>query len=136
MANRLASDMINGGHVKEAVPLCEDVMKQCREHLGEDHLLTLASMNNLAEAYRLSERVDEALPLFEEAQKRVSESDPKHPFALLSLSNLAEVYRAAGHREKALPCFVELLKLRRETQGEDHIDTLSAQLRVALVTVE
>ena len=67
MSNR-ASAYKAAGKVDKAMPLHEEVLKRRRAWLGNDHPLTITSMNNLASAYKAAGKLDRALPLHEEAQ--------------------------------------------------------------------
>jgi len=69
----------------------------CRRVLGEDHSLTLHSMNNLAETRRNQGDLDGAHQLHEQtlaARRRVLGDD--HPDTLTSTNNLAAVRRELG----------------------------------------
>lgn len=65
--------------------------------LGEDHPDTLRSRDNLAVVYREAGRVEEAIPLYEQALsgfERVLGKD--HPTTESCRENLAAAYRKAG----------------------------------------
>lgn len=70
--------------------------------LREEPADTLTSRNNLAEAYRLAGRHEEAIRVHEktlEARERVLGEE--HPDTLSSRNGLAIAYRAAGRNEDA-----------------------------------
>jgi len=95
--------------------------------LGAEHPYTLGSMNNLADAYKKVGRLDEALPLFEEALKlRKVKLGAEHPDTLKSMNNLAMAYRDAARLDEALPLFEEALKLFETKLGAEHPNTLAS----------
>jgi hypothetical protein len=51
------------------LPLFEETLKFRKAKPGADHFDTLITMNDLAEAYQAAERLDLALPVFEESLK-------------------------------------------------------------------
>jgi eukaryotic-like serine/threonine-protein kinase len=93
--------------------------------LGEDHPETLASMNNLAVAYRLAGRLDEAVALHEKqlglAQSRLGLDDLD---TLMSMNNLALAYRMAGRNDRAIALFEHVLARRTAKLGRDDPETL------------
>ena len=74
-------------------------------------------MNNLANAYHASGRLDEAVTLFDQAlvatRKKLGE---EHPGTLLAKSNLAGAYQHAGQLDKALPLYEQAVKAGRRPQ--------------------
>lgn len=71
------------------------MLEKMRRILGNDHLDTLISMNNLAETYRAQGRIGDAARIWEEMQKRrrriLGDDDPN---MLIIMNNLAGTYRA------------------------------------------
>jgi serine/threonine protein kinase len=97
--------------------------------LGPDHPDTLASMHNLARAYRDAGQWRKALLLYEQAlAKRSAKFGPDHPDTLLSMNSLANAYRGAGRLAKALPLLKHVLAKRKQKFGSDH--------RLTLVTMD
>ena len=68
-----------------------------------DHDSTLKSMNNLAYAYNKAGRMEEALPIYEQALdlavSRYGEGDPR---PLVYMNNVASSYRKAGRVEDSV----------------------------------
>ncbi len=61
--------------------------------LGDKHLDTLTSMNNLANAYRAAGRLDRSLPLYEETLKLMKASlGDNHRNTLACMGGLAAAY--------------------------------------------
>ena len=79
-----------------------DSVTRAGDTLGPDHPSTLASRNNLADAYRDAGRLDEAIALHEQNLIDLTHIlGPHHPNTLTSRNNLAKAYRAAGRFEDA-----------------------------------
>jgi eukaryotic-like serine/threonine-protein kinase len=95
--------------------------------LGPYHRDTLASRNNLAEAYRAAGRTTEAIRMHEETLKLCTlKLGPGHPTTLATRHNLAEAYRAAGRTTKAIQMHEETLERCTSKLGPDHPTTLAA----------
>ena len=93
--------------------------------LGPDHSRTLASRNNLANAYESAGRLDEAIDLLEQTlvdRERVLGIN--HPDTLTSRGNLASTYRSAGRLEQAIPLYERTLADSERILGPDHPRTL------------
>jgi tetratricopeptide (TPR) repeat protein len=94
------------GEYQAARELGEDSLARRRRVLGEDHPDTLASANNLANAYQDAGRAAEAILLHQQtlaAFERVL--GPDHPDTVASRNNLADAYRAAGRAAEAISLF-------------------------------
>ncbi|MFC2473414.1 MAG: tetratricopeptide repeat protein, partial [Actinomyces sp.] len=80
-----------------------DSVTRAGDTLGPDHPSTLASRNNLADAYRDAGRLDEAITLHEQTlTDRTRILGPHHPDTLASRNNLAGAYRDAGRLDEAI----------------------------------
>jgi tetratricopeptide (TPR) repeat protein len=89
-------------------------------------------MNGLAVCYQLVDRVDLAVPLYEETVRlRKAKLGPDHPGTLQSMHNLALDYQAANRLDLALPLFEETLALKKVRLGPDHRDTLGIMGKLA-----
>ena len=99
--------------------------------LGADHPDTLASRNNLADAYQSAGRLEEAIALLERTladRERVLGAE--HPDTLASRNNLAGAYQSAGRLDEAIPLFERTLA-DRERVLADHPDTLPSRHNLA-----
>jgi hypothetical protein len=86
-----------GDSPAQAVLFGQRLLADQERVLGPDHPDTLASRNNLANAYRDAGRTGEAISLHEQAlAARECVLGPDHPDTLLSRSNLANAYQDAG----------------------------------------
>jgi tetratricopeptide (TPR) repeat protein len=95
-----------------------------KARLGPEHPDTLATRNNLAGAYYAAGKLDQALPLCEEALKlQKVRLGPDHPDTLHSMNNLAGGYWSAHQLDKSVPLFEETLKLQEKKLGRRHPDT-------------
>ena len=67
----------------------------CERVLGPDHPHTLTSRNNLTRAYQDADRLEQAIPLFEQ---NLTDSEhvlgPNHPWTTLFRNNLARAREA------------------------------------------
>lgn len=92
--------------------------------LGEDHPLTLTSMNNLASVLREQGKYEESSKLSREVLRRREEADEKHPHTFTSMSNLSRVLDEQGKHDEAESLSRQALRGRTEALGEQHLDTL------------
>jgi tetratricopeptide (TPR) repeat protein len=100
--------------------------------LDEDHPDTLASSNNLANAYRTAGNLGLAIPLFKQAlagRQRVLGED--HPDTLGSRNNLAYAHRVAGNLGRAISLYEQTLVASLRILGEDHPNTLNFRSNLA-----
>jgi tetratricopeptide (TPR) repeat protein len=83
-------------------------------------------MNNLADVYATTGRMDLALPLNKEALGLAKAwLGPDHAVTLTCMHNLASSYRRVGERDLAVPLFEETLKRRKATLGPENPQTVS-----------
>ncbi|MEU8822466.1 tetratricopeptide repeat protein [Streptomyces sp. NPDC048636] len=100
--------------------------------LGEDHPNTLASRNNLADAYRAAGDLGRAIPLHEQnLTNRVRILGEDHPQTLASRNNLAGAHESAGDLSRAIPLYEQNLTDSIRILGEDHPNTLSFRNNLA-----
>ncbi|KAJ7030255.1 hypothetical protein C8F04DRAFT_735123 [Mycena alexandri] len=122
----------NGGKVKDAQGLAEQVLEKSQLLLGEEHSDTLQAMSNLASTYS-------ALGAFQEAKeledvvlvKHTKLLGENHPRTLSVMNNLASTYSDLGELQKAEELQVAVLEKRTKLLGENHPDTLSAMGNLA-----
>ena len=93
--------------------------------LGPDHPNTLATLNNLAEAYRASGKLTEAIALFERVRDaRIAKLRPDHPDTLATLNNLAATYLYAGRVREAIALLERVRDARLFPDHPDNLTTL------------
>ena len=109
-----------------------DSVTRAGDVLGPDHPSTLASRNNLAYAYQLAGRLDDAIPLFEQnLDDRTRILGPHHPHTLTSRNNLAYVYQDAGRLDDAIPLFEQTRTDFEDLLGPHHPVTLTLRNNLA-----
>ncbi len=123
-----------GDSSAQAIEYGPDLIADFERVLGPDHSGTLAARGNLAIAYRVAGRLDEAIPLFERSladSERVLGRD--HSGTLAARSNLAGAYRVAGRLDEAIPLFERSLVDSERVLGETHPDTPAFRNNLATV---
>ena len=109
-----------------------DSVTRAGDTLGPDHPSTLASRNNLANAYQDAGRLDEAIALHEQTLEDSTRIlGPDHPDTLISRNNLAGAYDNAGRLDDAIPLYEQTLEDRTRILGPDHPDTLISRHNLA-----
>ncbi|GFH57823.1 hypothetical protein CTEN210_14299 [Chaetoceros tenuissimus] len=94
------------GEYEKAEILLKDCFLKNETTLGCDHLVTLTSMNNLAEIYDRQGKDDEAERLWNDCLSKCQlVLGLYQPITLISFYNLSELYRRRGHYEKAEELF-------------------------------
>jgi len=113
----------------QAVKLHEKARAIRAEILGTDHLDTLASCNNLVEAYLVGGRAAEALALCEATLKlRESNLGLDHPDTLSSRNNLALALAKLGRPVDERVTFCEAtVRMCEAKLGPDHRSTLTSR---------
>jgi serine/threonine protein kinase/tetratricopeptide (TPR) repeat protein len=93
--------------------------------LGAEHLETRSARNDLAMCYHYLDRLDQALPLFEESLRLTRKvQGAEHPNTQTAMSNLAACYLDLGRLDQGLPLCEETLRLHQKVQGTEHTGTL------------
>jgi tetratricopeptide (TPR) repeat protein len=113
------------GDHSEAVKVSEQIMDQCRSHLGPRHEHTLSAMVTLANSLRVLGDLSRALHVNEEAFKLYQDSfGREHAFTLACANNLTIAYRAVGRVEKAAELDRITLDALERILGANHPYTL------------
>ena len=85
------------GHVEQALPFAVQTLADAGERLGEDHVEFAASLNNLAELFRIIGKYAAAEPLYRQALEVRRAALGERDLAVAeSLNNLAVLYHATG----------------------------------------
>jgi len=93
-------------YFKKAIDYFEQALGSDLKTYGEDHPDVAASLNNLAELYRVQGQYAKAEPLFKQSLAIYEKAlGPDHPDVAVSLNNLGELYRVQGQYAKAEPLF-------------------------------
>ncbi|MEO3813649.1 FxSxx-COOH system tetratricopeptide repeat protein [Sphaerisporangium sp. B11E5] len=118
--------------LSRAIPLLIATLTERERVLGNDHLDTLTSRNNLAGAYLAAGDLGRAIPLFETTLTQYERAlGNDHPDTLTSRNNLAYAYQAAGDLGRAIPLYETTLTQYERALGNDHPDTLTSRNNLA-----
>jgi tetratricopeptide (TPR) repeat protein len=131
---RMGISFQNGGRLKEAQEIQENVLEVRMRTLGEDHQDTLHSMHNLAITYQLlGGRLMEVQQIQEKVlEVRMRTLGEEHPDTVRSMLNLAITYTKLGGRLNEVQELEEkVLEVRRRTLGDDHPDTATSMQNLA-----
>jgi len=89
--------------------------------LGEDHPNVATALNNLAQLYQATNRLEEAEPLMKRVvdifEKSLGED---HPNVATALNNLAQLYQATNRLEDVEPLMKRALEIDEAAFGKDH----------------
>ena len=114
----LASELQTQGKSDEAEPLFREALEVRRETLGDRHLETLRSINNLGTLMSMKGDLAAAQPLLREALEVSRETlGNQHLHTLVSIGNLGTLLYAKGDLAAAEPLLCEALDVSRETLG-------------------
>jgi hypothetical protein len=120
------------GQYGQAADLQVQVLAARRQTLGDDHPITLTSMDNLAETRRARGEFQAAHDLNEQtlaAGRRIFGED--HPYPLISMNNLALTRRDLGDLNGARDLLEQVLAARQQMLGDDHPATLTSMNHLA-----
>ncbi|MFD5635222.1 tetratricopeptide repeat protein, partial [Streptomyces sp. NPDC127077] len=115
-----------------AIPLYEATLTQREQILGDTHPDTLASRNNLANAYQSAGDLGRAIPLHEATLTQYEQVlGDTHPDTLASRNNLASTYQSAGDLGRAIPLHEATLTQYEQVLGDTHPHTLTSRNNLA-----
>lgn len=102
--------------------------------LGEDHLYVAASLNNLAELYKIQAKYTEAMPLFKRSLTIKENALGKNDLDVaLSLNNLAELYRIQGEYKQAESSYRRCIIILENELGKNHLNIATPLSNLALL---
>jgi tetratricopeptide (TPR) repeat protein len=103
--------------------------------LGEDHLDTVVTCNNLAGVYHVQGKLDQAEPLYRKAiairEQQLGES---HPDTAQALYNLGHLLRQKGDAAAAVKVFSRALAAAETSLGPD--DSFTKDIRASLAAAQ
>ncbi|MFO1062824.1 MAG: serine/threonine-protein kinase [Pirellulales bacterium] len=124
---QLAQDLFLQGKELEAISVFRDTLEKMQSRYGENHLLTVEAMHNLAVRLLMNGNADEAQPLLEKCYRaRVLQLGENHPDTLETLNGLAGLIRKRGDPERAMRLFAKIYEKQVAALGHTH----SAPLQV------
>ena len=114
-----------------ALTLTDSVTQAC-DALGSHHPSILSPRHNLADAYRASGRLDQAIPLYKQTLEDSTRIlGPDHPSTLTSRDDLADAYRASGRLDDAIALYKQTLQDSARILGPHHPRTLASRNHLA-----
>ncbi|KAK3942068.1 hypothetical protein QBC46DRAFT_84908 [Diplogelasinospora grovesii] len=130
--NRQLALAIQGqGRLEEAEKIFTQVLETSKKTLGEEHLITLNTMDDLAHMYGKGGRFEEAekllIQVVETSKKTFGE---EHLITLNTMDDLAHMYQGQDRFEEAEKLFIQVLLLRTRKLGEDHLHTLGTMQKL------
>src|SRR5262249_34055431 len=105
----------------QALPLIEETLKLIKAKLGADHPRTLVSMNNLATAYRDAGKLDQALPLYQQAAAGMEKRGFPHGHAGRIVQNLSDCHERLKQFDQAESWRRKWLAVVKERSGAQSV---------------
>ena len=121
-----------GDSAAQSIRIAEPLLADQKRVLGADHPDTLATRNELGDAYRVAGRTVEAITLLEQTvadRERVLGADDRG--TLLSRSYLGAAYLAAGRTAEAITLLEQTVADRERVLGADNPETLLSRSALA-----
>ncbi len=132
MQDRLGSSLLSLGFYEDATELLQTCLDTRSELLDPDDPIVIASMSNLALAFLLADRLNEALPLAEKAHDLYVEMpEPDDPKLHSVMNNLALAYQSDGQLDKAILILEHELAWSQSTLEPDDPDLLANMSNLA-----
>ena len=133
MQNTLGLSLLGLRESDLAIEVFQKARDTRESKLGPVHPDTLATLNNLAEAYRAAGKLPEAISLFERVRDaRIAKPGPDHPDTLTTLNGLAQAYQSAGKLAEAIAVNERVRDAQIAKLGPDHPDTLATLNNLAM----
>jgi tetratricopeptide (TPR) repeat protein len=123
--NSLVAGLYNQGKYRPALEIAKHAYEMAAQALGENHPLTLSSVNNAAALFKATHDYEKAEQLYLKALKIVANlyGEP-HPESVFFLHNLARCYHAAGRYSEMEQILRQALDIAKQFIFEinpDHI---------------
>ena len=126
-----ATALRKAGHHWDALQESEHVLQRHRDHLGPDHMNTLAAAVNLVNDRRAVGDLAGAEELARVTYRICAESEVPGDLLYATLLSLASVLRFAGRQGEALSCDDQTTKGLLRIYGNAHPFTLAANINYA-----
>lgn len=129
-AKKLSSrvdELIRQGKTRDAVPLATQGLDICTTVLGEEHIITVRSRNNLCLLLKAQGDYAAARPYYEQAVK-ISKKvfGEEHPETAAALNDLGGILKAQEDYADARQYLEQALKIRKKVLGEEHLFTATS----------
>ena len=119
-----AVELYQQGKYNEAIPLAEKALITRKKVLGENHIDTAESLDNLARFYESQGRYSEAEPLYKQVLAIAkTQLGDNHLNTGAILNNLAGLYESQGRYNEAEPLYKQALAIAKAQLGDDHLTT-------------
>jgi tetratricopeptide (TPR) repeat protein len=96
--------------------------------LGEDHLDTANTANNIGIALGKLERTEEAIQYLQQALEIRKAHAASSSLVAATYHNMGNVYQQANQLKDAIHCFYQSKKLQEELVGPDHVNVARAYI--------
>lgn len=114
------------GRRDDAIATLRELLVIRREKLGPQHPETLGNLSNLGGLLQLAGKLDEAAPLYEEGLREMEKILPDtHPALQALRGNLSTLECERENFERSEELALQVYESRRDTLGEEHMNTLS-----------
>ncbi|MEV5408380.1 tetratricopeptide repeat protein [Thermopolyspora sp. NPDC052614] len=122
----LAQTWTGLGRLDDARTACEQLLSIVRDDLGEEHLETVAVMNDLAGILmEMEDRLEQAEMLLRHVLAvRETALGERHALTVSAVNNLGKVLRRRGKIDEAYAMAARAVRLAVETLGPDHPNSL------------
>lgn len=132
--NRAGNYYREQGEYAQAVPLLRRALAIREQTLGEEHLDTASTLNNLALVLKARGEFDEVEPLYKRALAiREAILGASHTETAQLLSNIASLYSTQARYAEAEPLHKRVLMIMETTHGSRHPETAISLNSLALV---
>ncbi|MGH3211368.1 MAG: tetratricopeptide repeat protein [Trebonia sp.] len=119
-------------HTDAAIGYWQALSAASGQLLGYGHSQSVLARDRLADAFAGSERLAEALPVFEAAlSDREATFGPQHQETVTARLNVARSLNAAGRDPEAIALFEQVLAARERSSGPGHRETLAVRVQLA-----
>ena len=119
---------------EQAEPLYQQALRIYEQMLEPDHLKMAATLNSLADLYRVQGKYEQAEPLYQRALRIFEQAlGPEHPDVARSLNGLALLCREWGGYEQAELLNQRALRIREQALGPEHPDIASSLNNLAML---
>ena len=112
----LGTTSFHRGRTPEAIRYLRQAVVTLEENIGQDHLMTATSRNNLAFVLKCDKQYEEAIALYQNVYEiRRNKLGPGHHETITVMHNLSEAFRASGDEPSSVKLQSEILKIMQPT---------------------
>ncbi|MGI9393874.1 MAG: protein kinase domain-containing protein, partial [Boseongicola sp.] len=118
----------NRARFRQMIPVLQDSLRRCRDHLGEQHETTHYTMQALIDAYKHADKIDEAAKLIDE----ISKLPVKGTTGSDVLWNLGMINQMHGRDQDAIRFFQRAVELAADELGSEARMAMRAKASLAI----